>query len=189
MDEDRERWDRRWAELGPQQTGPRMPDVLAAHRELLTDVPTAGTALDLACGLGAQTLWLAARGLSVTALDVSAVAIDALDASADRHDLDIVGRVHDIDDGLPADLTDLAVILCQRYRSPDLYAELPTRLRTGGILILTVLSAVGCAGNPGEFHAPAGELLQAFGATGGAALDVLIHVEGDGQASIVGRRR
>ena len=37
-----------------------------------------GTALDLACGFGANAVFLAARGWAVTAWDISLIAIDKL---------------------------------------------------------------------------------------------------------------
>ena len=77
------------------------------------------------------------------------------------------------------------MIVCQRYRSPALYGEFVSRLKVGGVLILTVLSAVGLTGEPGAFHAPAGELIEAFDRDG---VDVLLHDETNGQASIVVRR-
>lgn len=144
-------------------------------------MPTSGRALDLACGTGAQSLWLAERGLDVVALDVSPAAIDLLSQAADTAGLDIDARVHDTDCGLPADLDDLDVIVCQRFRSVDLYGQLVSRLAEGGVLLLTVLSAVGSEG--GRFHAAAGELIDAFGRH-----DVVHHAEGDGLASIAVRR-
>ncbi|MEW2381888.1 methyltransferase domain-containing protein [Micromonospora sp. NPDC047707] len=58
----------------------------------------AGTALDLGCGEGADAIWLAGRGWRVTAVDISATALDRAAARADadgvaaridfqRHDL------------------------------------------------------------------------------------------------------
>ena len=41
-------------------------------------LPITGTALDLACGLGANAIFLAELGLAVTAWDISIVAIDKL---------------------------------------------------------------------------------------------------------------
>ena len=81
------------------------------------------------------------------------------------------------------------MIVCQRYRASDLYLELIERLRPGGVLILTVLSAVGLDGTAGPFHAPAGELTNAFDAAATSGMiDVLVDDERDGQASIVIRR-
>jgi hypothetical protein len=60
-----------------------------------------------------------------------------------------------------------------------------SRLRVGGVLILTVLSEVGLEGQPGAFHAPAGELINAFDRVD---VDILLHDETNGLASIVVRR-
>lgn len=72
---------------------------------VLTDVvttlaPAAGTALDLGCGHGGDAVWLAARGWHVTAVDVSATALERVAAAAEtagvadrvttaRHDLSL----------------------------------------------------------------------------------------------------
>jgi len=49
----------------------------AAHGRLVADVAdlTPGRALDVGCGEGADAIWLARRGWTVTALDVSDVAV------------------------------------------------------------------------------------------------------------------
>lgn len=191
MEADRDRWDERWSAAGlePDQVAPLAPDVIDAHPELLEQLPTDGPALDLACGAGAQSLWMAARGLDVRALDVSQVAVDITARSAVRAGLTIDAAVWDTDVGLPADLDPLAMIVCQRYRARDLYLDFVERLRPGGVLILTVLSAVGLEGSPGPFHAPAGELTDAYrSATEAGAVDVLIDDERGGQASMVVRR-
>ena len=60
--------------------------VLADNYFLL---PTTGTALDLACGLGANALYLAQQGLAVTAWDISNVAIEKLKVSAATQRLNI----------------------------------------------------------------------------------------------------
>jgi len=61
--------------------------------QLSTTVPTgAGRAVDLGCGEGADALWLAGRGWSVTGLDVSTVALDRARAVADATP-DLAGEV------------------------------------------------------------------------------------------------
>ena len=191
MHTDRDRWDERWRsaqqDAGPVEAAP--PDVIAAHPAILRELPASGPALDLACGIGAQSLWMAARGLQVTALDVSPVAIEITTEAARAAGLVVDATVWDTDAGLPTEARDLAMIVCQRYRAQDLYTEFVDRLRPGGVLILTVLSAVGLAGDPGPFHAPAAELTSAFAdARTAGTVDVLVDHEADGQASIVLRR-
>ena len=191
MDADRDRWDGRWsgAHADAGNVSALAPDVITAHSALETLLPTDGPALDLACGVGAQSLWLAECGLQVTALDVSPVAIGIAAAAAATQGLDVDARVWDTDAGLPVDLTGLAMIVCQRYRAPHLFTEFVDRLRPGGALVLTVLSAVGCAGEPGPFHVPAGELTTAFRAAHTAGIiDILVNDEANGQASVVIRR-
>lgn len=151
-------------------------------------LPADGRALDVASGPGAVTFWLAERGLHVTALDASAVAIGLLCTAAATLGLDdrIDARVTDLDDGLPVDVADCDVIVCQRFRDPVLAPILIDRLRTGGYAVVTVLSVVG-AQQPGGFHAPSGALWDEFGAD--ERCDVLHHDEGDGVAHIIVRRR
>jgi tellurite methyltransferase len=60
--------------------------VLAENDYLL---PQTGAALDLACGLGGNAIFLAELGLSVTAWDVSSVAIDKLTAYAVHKGLNV----------------------------------------------------------------------------------------------------
>ncbi|HEY5141569.1 MAG TPA: methyltransferase domain-containing protein [Methylococcales bacterium] len=55
-------------------------------------LPVTGTALDLACGLGANAIFLAELGLAVTAWDISSVAIDKLTAYAVQQGLNINAR-------------------------------------------------------------------------------------------------
>jgi SAM-dependent methyltransferase len=190
MDEDRIRWDDRYAARSPiDVTGAQPPDALAMLDEgMFTQLPTTGRALDIACGVGAQSLWLAERGLQVVALDVSPVAVElteAAAAAAGRTD-SIDARVHDLDAGLPEDVGGVAVIVCQRFRGRNLYPQIAAALTPGGVAIVTVLSAVGHDGMPGEFHAPAGELVEAFATS---AVDIVAQSERDGLASIIVRRR
>lgn len=75
-DELRLKWDGRYADA----VGEGMPiDVLVDNAHLL---PASGLALDLACGLGGNALFLARRGLQTTAWDLSPVAIASLQSAA-----------------------------------------------------------------------------------------------------------
>lgn len=59
--------------------------------ELVDGLP-AGTALDLGCGLGGDTMWLARHGWDVTATDISSTAVRRLEERAAREGL--AARVH-----------------------------------------------------------------------------------------------
>jgi len=55
-------------------------------------LPKTGAALDLACGLGGNAIFLAEQGLAVTAWDISIVAIDKLSTYAVQQGLNINAR-------------------------------------------------------------------------------------------------
>jgi SAM-dependent methyltransferase len=185
MDADADRWDERYRSVTTVEPVP--PEPLAVRPDLLDLFPRTGVALDLACGTGGQTLWLAERGLQVTALDVSPVAVQLVrDAVRVRRLGERVdARVADLEAGLPTTTPVIAqAIVCQRYRQPTLYPQIVDRLAPGGLAFVTVLSQVGAAA-PGPFHAPPDELAQAFNQPG---LEVLHHLERDGTATVVVRR-
>ena len=177
---DAERWDSRYS---GRSTGEPSPPIGLDEITLLSG----GLCLDVACGLGEQSLWAAGQGLDVMALDASPVAISALRSAASARGLAdrIDARVHDLDAGLPTEASRrCALVICQRFRDPHLYEGLLDAVAPGRLLVVTVLSTVG-AGSPGEFHAPGGELLAAFGAPD---VEVLRHVEANGEATLVARR-
>ncbi|HEX5253734.1 MAG TPA: class I SAM-dependent methyltransferase [Mycobacterium sp.] len=181
MDEaDRRRWDERYAAKGPPPlSSVAPPDVFAGYADLF---PMAGRALDLACGQGTGSVWLAARGLRLEGFDVSPVAISHARELAqragvgDRCRFDVV----DLDGGLPAG-TPVDVILCCKFRDPRLDRAIIERLSPGGLLAIAALSEVGAS--PGAFRAVAGELPAAF-----AGLDLIDAGEGDGHAWLLARR-
>lgn len=156
---DRQRWDERYAAKAPpslDSVGP--PGVFAGHAR---EFPTAGTALDLACGQGTGSVWLALRGLHVLGLDISAVAVAHARelarraAVADRCRFDVV----DLDNGLPAGAP-ADVILCCKFRDRRLDRAIIERLAPGGLLAIAALSEVGASAGP--FRAAPGELTAAF---------------------------
>jgi len=188
--DDASRWDARYAEAAVLEPAPPIAwerYATVRDRQVTLDVfPTSGRALDVACGAGAQTAWLAARGLDVVALDASQAAIDLTTQAAD--DAGVGSRVTalalDLDLGIPVDLGRFDVIVCQRFRSVELYDAFVARLRPGGIAVVTVLSRTGID-SPGPFHAPPGELRAAFTRPGA---DLLFHHEADGHESVIFRR-
>lgn len=178
-EDDRTRWDDRYARLGPaspESAGP--PPLLAPHEHLF---PTSGNALDVACGRGREAVWLARRGLEVWGLDVSDVAIRLArelarrSGVAERCRFDVVDLDHGLPDGPPVDL-----ILCHRFRDRRLDRALTRRLVPGGLLAVVALSEVDAG--PGPFRVAPGELPAAF-----AELDVIASGEGHGEAWLLAR--
>ncbi|WP_406815673.1 class I SAM-dependent methyltransferase [Mycobacterium sp. M23085] len=177
---DRHRWDERYAAKGPpplSSVGP--PPVFADHADVF---PTAGRALDLACGQGTGSVWLAFRGMQVVGLDISPVAISHARELAQRAAVGNRCRfdVVDFDDGLPGGAP-VDLILCCKFRDPRLDRAIIERLSPGGLLAIAALSEVGAS--PGAFRAAAGELPAAF-----TGLDLIGADEGDGQAWLLARR-
>ncbi len=182
MHDDADRWNARYE--GRSTGDPVMPKGLGG-----IELARGGRCLDLACGLGEQSIWAAQQGFDVVALDNSDVAITALNSAAMSAGLRdrIESRVVDLDDGLPTELTDsFSLVVCQRFRAPTLYEQLVYALQPGGVLVITVLSQVGLDGDPGPFHALPGELVCAFREYD---VEIVRSVELDGEATLVARRR
>ncbi|MDH4308667.1 MAG: class I SAM-dependent methyltransferase [Acidimicrobiia bacterium] len=178
---DREHWDRRYSEAGEAPPGDHGPP--PAFAPIVHLFPHAGTALDVACGRGRGTVWLARRGLTVHGIDVSPVAIELArelaqaDGLEDRCSFEVV----DLDGGLPPGPA-VDVLMCHLFNDPLLHDAMRARVKPGGILAVATLSEVGAG--PGPFRARPGELAEAF-----SDMDLLHHAEGDGVACIVARRR
>ncbi|MDH5764650.1 MAG: methyltransferase domain-containing protein [Gammaproteobacteria bacterium] len=75
-------------------TGQPPADVLMLNQHLLSG---AGQALDYACGLGANGIWLANKGYHVSAWDSSKVAISKLSQYAEQNNLSIDAEVRDLE--------------------------------------------------------------------------------------------
>ncbi|GAA3587440.1 class I SAM-dependent methyltransferase [Amycolatopsis ultiminotia] len=101
-----------------------------------------GTALDLACGAGGDTLWLARRGWQVTATDISTTAVEKVQRLAKEADLGslVTTERHDLAETFPRGAFDL--VSAQYFHTPF---ELPRAavlrtaakaLRPGGRLLV-----------------------------------------------------
>jgi tellurite methyltransferase len=141
-----------------------------------------GAALDLACGTGRNALFLAERGLHVTAVDWSTAALDILEARArsrkiptrriqaleetkrsSRAGIDLVqADLERID--LPARFFDL--ILNLRYLHRSLFPQICRALRPNGMLLFETYTEAQldfCAGPRDPAHLlKVGELREAF---------------------------
>lgn len=185
---DRERWNRKYARgEGPAHFEPK--DFLTAHAGLLTG----GRALDVACGFGGNTLFLAAQGYHVDAVDVSEVALRQAWDEAGRRGLQ--GQIHLIQANLdrwwvPAARYDLLLVFY--YLNRDLWPDLFAGLRPGGLLLEAHRNRRLIRGRPdfdpgyllevGELHGRAQE----------AGLEILHYAEGtperDYDVQLIARR-
>ncbi len=105
-------------------------DVLEQNQHLL---PTKGIALDLACGLGANALFLAKKGLEVWAWDSSAIAIDKLNQFAQQQALSLKAEQRDVlaQPPLPGSVDVLVVSL---FLDRTFIATLLEALKPGGLV-------------------------------------------------------
>jgi len=84
-------WDARYAEHEQRWSGHPNATLLAAAVDL-----TPGTALDIGCGEGADAIWLARQGWTVTGIDISTIALERSRAAADRAGVSIALRLCDL---------------------------------------------------------------------------------------------
>lgn len=184
MKSDLERWNRKFS--GREAGASPQPD------EILTDcryLPAHGTALDVASGSGQNAVWLAQRGLRVTAIDGSIEGMRLALALARRCGVGIDAVVADLDRYPLAGRFDLIIVM--NYLNRPLYRILGNHLLPGGVLIAKTFNRDFLERRPGfraDYVLGPGELLELFG-----NLDILDHAESPpsapGKSYLVGRRR
>jgi len=136
-DDPRAFWDDRYSESDRIWSG----KVNAALADVAAGLAP-GRALDLGCGEGGDSIWLAERGWTVTGVDISDVALArAADAAAERR---VTDRVHwvsaDLGSWAPGDEYDL-VTACF-FQSPitlsrqDILRRVAAAIRPGGHLLV-----------------------------------------------------
>lgn len=92
-------------------------------------------ALDIACGSGRNSRFLASHGFHVTALDVSDVALAKAKTNAHPNNTQINYLLHDLDEGLPS-LGAFDLIIVVRYLKRELFPLLDKHLVVGGHLLI-----------------------------------------------------
>lgn len=111
--------------------------MLSQHRHLL---PAQGTALDLACGLGANALLLAQAGLTTHAWDISATALTQLHQFAQQQQLTLHTLQRDIEAQPPA-AGSFDIIVVSDFLFRPICAAIQAALKPGGLLFYTTWCA------------------------------------------------
>lgn len=127
---DRQRWDRRYAD--PVHKLKRGPNPLL---ERYAPRVEGLRALELACGLGQNALWLAAQGITVDAFDISLAALRLARVEMLRRGLSGANFiVADLDHFvLPVYPYDLVLVF--RFLDRELFPAIRDRVRPGGLVI------------------------------------------------------
>lgn len=126
---DRTKWNKRYRD-GAYAQGVRPSELLETW---IGRIPP-GRALDVACGAGRNALYLATRGFSVDAVDISREGLKRARDSARNPGLQVNWVEHDLDDPLPLDNL-YRLILVIRYVNLPLLRRLTASLAPGGYLI------------------------------------------------------
>jgi SAM-dependent methyltransferase len=114
------------------------PDAVRPPSAWLLDnadlLPRGGRVLDVACGRGRHALWLAAKGLDVTAIDRDAGAIAHLKDVADRLGVRITADVVDLETEPPPSLGSCGydAVLGFNYLHRPLMPAIREAVKTGG---------------------------------------------------------
>lgn len=179
-DADRELWDEKWAEM---DKTPEVSDILRRHRSRLGS----GVALDVACGLGQNSIWLAKNGFSVLGVDLSPVALSTAWRAAQLAGVDgkvLFARV-DLDQWRPA--RESVDFLCvMRFLDRDLVPHLLRSVRPGGLAAYATRHVGVLKRRPdanADYLLRPGELLKLFD-----AWKVIEHLETDENSSLIARK-
>jgi SAM-dependent methyltransferase len=127
--EDRFKWDLKWKERG----APGEPSSFLRSLDAL--LPRTGLALDVAGGAGRHALWLAARGLRTTLVDISDEALAIARAAAGEGGLPLTTFNLDLDHQ-PLPVGPFDVILVLNFLDRRVYGELGARLAPGGMVVV-----------------------------------------------------
>ena len=156
---DQTKWDQIYTDGNEKPAGPCR--ALSSHSHLL---PAEGDALDLACGRGGNALYLAARGFSTRAWDVSAVATQSLSDVAGRYGLPLVAEQRDVTADPPASGS-FDIIVVSRFLDRTLAPAICAALREHGLLFYQtfIREKTGDTGpNNPAYRLEANELLRLF---------------------------
>lgn len=123
MIEDKQRWNKKY------ETAPMPSDPIEALTSHIAKLTSDSKALDIACGLGRHTHFLAEHKIYVDAVDYSDVALDALKNSPYINAVDC-----DLDEYCITP-SSYDLIICSNFLSRRLFPYMKEGLKEGGLLV------------------------------------------------------
>ena len=120
--EDKHKWNKKY------QNNP-IPDTPIEFLTKYAKLAIGKQALDIACGMGRHSKYLAEHGFEVDALDVSSLAIESLQNIPHIHAKEVDFDTY----RLPKEKYDL--IVCTFFLKRELFSQITEALKSGGILI------------------------------------------------------
>lgn len=130
----REKWNKKYEER-IKNSGAAKPN---ERLEPLLSQLQGGIALDLACGLGANSFLLAKNGFEVYAYDVSEVAVDYIKKISHEQRLPIQAKVYDLSkfEQLSIEPQSIDLVVMTHYLERSLFPHLKSILKEGGYFFM-----------------------------------------------------
>lgn len=164
-------WNQRWTDRN-YSDGWTPDSWLVKHRYLLDS----GEALDIACGRGRNTLFLAESGYQVTAIDYSSVALEQLKQKSSQHRLQVETMLWDLEQQADLPQKQFDLIINFFYLNRPILPLLKQSIKPGGLAIIRTFTTAGngapCQLGP-EMVLNPGELKTYF-----TNWDILVYEEG-----------
>jgi len=136
LDADRIKWNRRFSSQHS-YLGASASPFLQREIERIKRLAPGKRALDIACGEGRNSIFLAMHGFATTGLDISDIAIEKAEQQARENGLSIDFRRVDLDEYRIAEQYD--VVLNFNFLLRDLIPREVAALATGGVLLFDTI--------------------------------------------------
>lgn len=169
MERDREKWNARY-DCSGFYLGPAPSPFLSDNVDLIKRLVPGRRALDIACGEGRNSIFLAKQGFDVTAVDISDCGIKKARRWAEDDGLSIDFRIEDLDGYILSDDYDL--IINFNFLLRPLLVDASSRLSPNGVLVVDTILDSPFVAAPGakEYLLHPQELLQVFSMFSGSIL-------------------
>lgn len=162
--DDREKWNLKYKEKLLVSAEPKVN----ARLEKLVTNQAAGSAIELACGLGANSFYLASLGFDVTAVDVSEVALNFVREQAEQKGMEIRTRLADLthSNSLLDFIQEYDLVVMTYYLDRAMFPLMKSLVKPGGYLFMETFYTAENGGKPqisSKYKLTSNELLSEFG--------------------------